>query len=91
MQVASMRRHWKLMEVVLLQPMEVLGRADSHLQPRGKLTLEQKDVPKGGFDLLKSLKRSRVLWHYGEETKLEQFMRNHSLWQGLTLEKFTND
>lgn len=61
MQVTSMRRHWELMEVVPLQPMEVHGGANSHLQPRQKLTLEQKGSPKGRFNLVKSLQRSRLL------------------------------
>ncbi|KAJ7397532.1 hypothetical protein BTVI_134537 [Pitangus sulphuratus] len=41
--------------------MEVHGGADSHLQPREDLMLEQRDVPKGKFDLGKSLHWSRFL------------------------------
>lgn len=92
-QVSSMRRHWKLMEVVPLQPMEGHGGADGHLEPREKLTLEDKDAPKGRVDLAKSLQRSRLqaepvaLWR----REAGAVHSGHSLWQGLTLEKFMNN
>ena len=37
-------------QAVPLQPMEVHGGADLHLQPREDPTLEQVDVPKGDCD-----------------------------------------
>ncbi|GAB0208359.1 AN1-type zinc finger protein 5-like [Grus japonensis] len=37
-------------QAVLLQPMEVNGGADIHLQPVEDPTLEQVDAPKGGCD-----------------------------------------
>lgn len=49
------------MEIVPLQSMKVHGGANSHLQPREKLILEYRDVPKGRFDLVKSLQKSRLL------------------------------
>jgi len=69
-------------QAVPLQPMEVHGGADLHLQPMEDPTPEQVDVPKGGCDSMESPRWSRLLpgpvdpWR--EEPTLEQVC-----WQGL--------
>ena len=69
-------------QAVPLQPMEVNGGADIHLQPMEDPTLEQVDVPEGGCDPVGSPHWSRLLagpvapWR--EEPRLEQVC-----WQGL--------
>jgi len=69
-------------QAVPLQPMEVHGGADIHLQLMEDPTPEQVDVPEGGSDPVGSLCWSRLLagpvapWR--EEPMLEQVC-----WQGL--------
>ena len=48
-------------QVVPLQPMEVHGGADIHLQPMEDPTLEQVDVPEGSCDPMESPCWSRLL------------------------------
>ncbi|KAK4810617.1 hypothetical protein QYF61_007354 [Mycteria americana] len=48
-------------QVVPLQPMEVNGGADIHLQPVEDPTAEQVDVPKGGCDPMESSRWRRLL------------------------------
>ncbi|GAB0179988.1 hypothetical protein GRJ2_000464100 [Grus japonensis] len=48
-------------QAVPLQPMEVNGGADIHLQPMEDPTLEQVDAPKGGCDPMGSSRWSRLL------------------------------
>ncbi|KAK4811189.1 hypothetical protein QYF61_019820 [Mycteria americana] len=48
-------------QAVLLQPMEVTGGADIHLQPVEDPKLEQVDVPEGGCDPVESPRWSRLL------------------------------
>ncbi|GAB0190877.1 AN1-type zinc finger protein 5-like [Grus japonensis] len=63
-------------QAVPLQPMEVNGGADIHLQPVEDPTLEQVDAPEGGCDPVGSLRQIRLLagpvvpWR--EESTLEQ-------------------
>ncbi|KAK4817679.1 hypothetical protein QYF61_024908 [Mycteria americana] len=63
-------------QAVPLQPMEVNGGADLHLQPVEDPVLEQVDAPKGGCDPMESPRWSRLLagpanpWR--EEPMLEQ-------------------
>ena len=114
-------------QAVPLQPMEVHGGADIHLQPMEDPTPEQVDASKGGCDPMGSLCWSRLLagpvnpWRQEPTLKrfagrtcdpagdprwsslllkdctpckgpmLEQFMKNCSLWEGLTLEKLMED
>ncbi|KAK4823757.1 LOW QUALITY PROTEIN: hypothetical protein QYF61_006053 [Mycteria americana] len=83
------------------QPMEVNGGADIHLQPMEDPTPEQVDMSKGGCDPVGSQHWSRLLAGpvnpWGEEPMLEQgptleqFVKNCSPWEGLTLEKFMED
>ncbi|GAB0203754.1 erbin-like [Grus japonensis] len=67
-----------VMQAVPLQPMEVNGGADIHLQPMEEPTLEQVDAPKGGCDPMGSLCWSKLLagpvdpWREREEPMLEQ-------------------
>ena len=61
-------------QAVPLQPMEVHGGADIHLQPLEDPTPEQVAGPGGGRDSV------------GKPT-LEQFMEDCSPWEGLALEK----
>ncbi|KAK4810989.1 hypothetical protein QYF61_014461 [Mycteria americana] len=66
-------------QVVPLQPMEVNGGADIHLQPMEDPTPEQVDAPEGGCDPVESPRWSRLLagpvtpWR--EEPTLEQLRR----------------
>ncbi|GAB0185600.1 AN1-type zinc finger protein 5-like [Grus japonensis] len=48
-------------QAVLLQPMEVHGGADIHLQPVENPTLEQVEVPQGGCDPMGSPHWSELL------------------------------
>ncbi|GAB0180577.1 AN1-type zinc finger protein 5-like [Grus japonensis] len=48
-------------QAVPLQPMDIDGGADIHLQPLEDPTLEQVDVPKGGCDSMGSPHWSRLL------------------------------
>jgi len=48
-------------QAVPLQPMEVHGGADTHLQPMEDPMLEQADVPRGGCDPVESPRWSRLL------------------------------
>ncbi|GAB0208767.1 AN1-type zinc finger protein 5-like [Grus japonensis] len=63
-------------QAVPLQPMEINGGADIHLQPIEDPTLEQVEAPEGGCDLVGSSRCSRLLagpvdpWR--EEPTLEQ-------------------
>ena len=63
-------------QAVPLQPLEVHGGADIHLQPVEDPTLEQVEAPEGGYDPVGSLRWSRLLagpvtpWR--EEPMLEQ-------------------
>ncbi|GAB0206653.1 AN1-type zinc finger protein 5-like [Grus japonensis] len=81
-------------QVVPLQPMEINGGADIHLQPMEDLMPEQVDTPKGGCNPMESPCWSRLLaepvtlW---ERPTLEQFTKNCSPWEGPTLEKFVED
>ena len=63
-------------QAVPLQPMQVNGGADIHLQPMEDPTPEQVDLPEGGCDPMGSLHWSRLLAGpvnpWGEEPMLEQ-------------------
>ena len=48
-------------QVVLLEPVEVRGGADMHLQPMEDPTPQQVDVPEGSCDPMESLRWSRLL------------------------------
>ncbi|KAK4830527.1 hypothetical protein QYF61_011506 [Mycteria americana] len=70
---------------VALQPMEVHGRADIHLQPVEDPMPEQVDVPEGGCDHMESLGWSSLFLKDCTPWKgptLEQFVKNCSLWEG---------
>ncbi|KAK4828522.1 hypothetical protein QYF61_026944 [Mycteria americana] len=58
-------------QAVPLQPMEVNGGADIHVQPMEDPTVEQVDAPKGGCELMGSLYWSKLLadlWAHGERS-----------------------
>ncbi|GAB0208078.1 mitochondrial enolase superfamily member 1 [Grus japonensis] len=71
------------------------GEQRFHLQPMEDPTQEQVEAPEGGCDPLGSPCWSKLLagpvdlWR--EKPTLEQFMKDCSLWEGLTLEKFMKD
>ncbi|GAB0180906.1 AN1-type zinc finger protein 5-like [Grus japonensis] len=82
-------------QAVSLQPMEVHGGTDIHLQPMEDPTLEQVEAPEGGCDPMGSPYWSSLLagpvapWK--EEPTLEQFVKNCSPWEGLILKKSMED
>jgi len=78
-------------QAVPLQPMEVRGGADIHLQPTEDPTPEQVGVPKGDCDPMENPRWSSLILKGCTPWKgptLEQFMKNCSLWKGLALKKF---
>ncbi|GAB0180545.1 AN1-type zinc finger protein 5-like [Grus japonensis] len=81
-------------QAVALQPMEVDGGADIHLQPMKDPTPEQVEAPEGGCDPVGSLCWSSLFLEVCTPWKgptLEQLMKNCSLWEGLMLEKLVED
>jgi len=87
-------------QAVPLQPMEVHGGADIHMQPREDPTPQHMDVPEGGCDPVESPHWSRVLAgpvaQWKEEPTLEQicwqdwsnlFLKDCTPWKGPMLEQ----
>ncbi|GAB0207488.1 hypothetical protein GRJ2_003214500 [Grus japonensis] len=88
-----------VMQVVPLQPMEVHGGADIHLQPVKDPTLEQMDMPKGDCDPVGTSSWTRSwqdLWSSGGPT-LEQSVpeglhpMEKDTWKGSMLEQFVKN
>ncbi|GAB0190182.1 AN1-type zinc finger protein 5-like [Grus japonensis] len=79
-------------QAVPLQPMEVDGGADIHLQPVEDPMPEQVDAPKGGCDPVGSLHWSRFAGRtcapMGDPCWSSLVLKNCTLWKGPTLEQF---
>ncbi|GAB0210172.1 hypothetical protein GRJ2_003483000 [Grus japonensis] len=79
-------------QAVPLQPMEVNGGADIHLQPLEDPTPEQVDVPKGDCDSVESLHWSRFAGRtcdpVGNPCWSSLVLKDCTLWKGPTLEQF---
>ncbi|KAM9591242.1 uncharacterized protein ACIBXB_006115 [Morphnus guianensis] len=79
-------------QVVPLQPMEVNGGADIHLQPLEDPTPEQVDVPDGGCDPIRRPRWSRFSGRTcnttGDPLWSSPFLKDCTPWKGPMLEQF---
>jgi len=84
-------------QAVPLQPMEVHGGADIHLQPVEDPMLEQVDLPEVGYDPVESPCWSRLLLGPVDSDPVESprwsslFLKDCTPWKGPMLEQFMED
>ncbi|GAB0209734.1 hypothetical protein GRJ2_003439100 [Grus japonensis] len=82
-------------QAVPLQPMQVHGGADIHLQAMEDPTPEQVHAPKGGCDPMGSLRWSRFACRtcdpVGDTHCSSLFLKYCTLWKGHTLEQFVKN
>ncbi|GAB0190893.1 AN1-type zinc finger protein 5-like [Grus japonensis] len=82
-------------QAVALQPMEVHGGADIHLQPMEDPMLEQVDEPEGGCDSMGSPHWSRFAGRTcdpaGDPHRSSLFLKVCTPWKGPTLEQFVKN